>query len=302
MTLITGGTGFIGSELCKKLAEQGEEFVLLSRHPEKAKRIIPQAKRVFSWEPLSNEPSLAAFQGVSCVVNLAGETVGQRWNETVKQRIYESRILGTRNLLSAMKKVNPKPSVLINASAIGYYGDGGEKEITEDSPCGSHFLAKLCADWEAEAKKAEEFGIRVVLLRIGIVLGLGGGALAQMLFPFKLGLGGPIGNGKQWFSWIHMEDVVGLILHAIKNSALHGAVNACAPEPVRNKEFSSALGKVLHRPAFLPVPSFALKLLFGEFASCGLLASQKVLPKKALDFGYSFQFPTLVPALDQIFH
>jgi hypothetical protein len=239
-----------------------------------------------------------ALEGIDAVVHFAGETVAGRWNASKKRMIRESRILGTRHLVEGIAKVKTKPRVLISASAIGYYGDRGEERLTEDSSLGSDFLANVCRDWEAEAHKAEDIGLRVVRLRNGIVLGSGGGALQAMLTPFKLGVGGPMSSGHQWWSWVHRDDVVGLIMHTLQTD-LHGAVNATAPNPVRQNVFARTLGKILKRPALAPIPAFALKMLLGEF-STELLSSKHVLPKRALDAKYPFQFPKLERALDEI--
>jgi len=229
-----------------------------------------------------------------------GESVGQRWNREIKQRVRKSRVRGTQFLIDGLMESGVKPEVIISASAIGYYGNRGDETLNEDSGPGDDYLAETGVAWEEEACRAESLGVRVVLLRTGVVLGPGGGALSKMLFPFKMGVGGPIGNGRQWFSWIHLDDVTGLILYALDHESVKGPMNTVSPAPVTNKEFARALGKSLKRPAFLPAPAFAMKLMFGEFATLGLLASQRVLPKKAEEYGYKFQYPELGPALDEI--
>lgn len=296
VVLVSGATGFIGKALCATLRAQGQTFTALSRRPEKAKAVLPGVKEAWKWRPKMELPPLPAIEGAGAVVHLAGESVAGRWNKEKKRKIRETRVIGTRHLVEAFSEAKKKPSVFVCASAVGYYGDRGEEELTEDSAPGSDFLAEVCKEWEAEAKKAEPLGIRVVSLRTGIVLGLGGGALQQMLLPFKLGMGGPLGSGKQWMPWVHLDDVIGIILHAIQHANVSGPVNATAPQPVRNREFTKTLAQVLRRPAFLPAPALGLKIILGEFAQV-LLASQRVLPKQAQQVGYTFRYSSLEPAL-----
>lgn len=305
--LITGATGFIGKKLCESLAARGDEVVALSRDANRVKQALPMIASAFAWNPLTEPAPREAFAGVDAVVHLLGESVGQKWNPEVKRRIRDSRVLGTRNLVKTMESVkaparagNDRPTVLVSGSAIGFYGDRGDEELTETSAPGNGFLVGTCKEWEAETLRASEAGVRVVLLRTGVVLEKDGGALKQMLLPFKLGLGGPTGNGRQWFAWIHRDDLVGLILHAIDRASVSGPLNGTAPNPVTNKEFAKVLGKVLRRPAFMPTPPFALRLMFGEFVDAELLASKRVLPQRALETGYQFKFPTLEPALRAI--
>ena len=297
--LVTGATGFIGSRLCEALAADGHEPVGLSRNPQSAQQRIPALSNAHAWSPMDGPPPLEAFGGVEAVVHLAGESVSGRWTAEKKRAIRESRVQGTRHLVDALEQLDEKPDVLVSASAVGVYGDRGEDELTEDAEPGSDFLAQVGIDWEGEARRAESFGVRVVHPRIGIVLGPNGGALQAMLTPFKLGVGGPLGSGRQWWAWVHRDDVVGIIRHAIQNDELQGPVNATAPNPVRQREFARALGRVLRRPAFMPAPAFALKLLLGEFAQ-ELLGSQRVLPERAQGSGYRFQYPELEPALRAI--
>lgn len=296
IVLVSGATGFIGKALCASLKAQGQTFTAFSRRPEKAKAALPGVKEAYKWRPMLELPPLPAIEGAGAVVHLAGESVAGRWNTLKKRKIKESRLIGTRHLVEALGEAKKRPSVFICASAVGYYGDRGEEELTEDSGPGNDFLAQVCQEWEAEAKRAEALGIRVVSVRTGIVLGLGGGALQQMLLPFKLGLGGPLGNGKQWMPWVHIDDVVGIFLHAIQNENVKGPMNATAPQPVRNREFTKTLAQVLRRPAFLPAPAIGLRLILGEFAQV-LLSSQRVLPKRAQASGYTFRHPSLEPAL-----
>ena len=297
--LVTGATGFIGRALCSALKERGQVFTALGRRPERAKAALPGVKDVWRWRPKMEPAPLTALQGAGAVVHLAGESVAGRWNAHKKRAIRDSRVSGTRHLVEAIGEAKSNPGVLICASAVGYYGNRGEEELTEEAAAGKDFLAEVCQAWETEARRAEEFGVRVVMLRSGIVLGLGGGALTQMLLPFKLGLGGPLGNGNQWMPWVHVEDVVGVILHAIEHASVSGPINVAAPTPVRNREFTKTLAQVLHRPAFLPAPAFGLKILLGEFADV-LLASQRVLPKRIQELGYSFRYPALEGALRAI--
>jgi uncharacterized protein (TIGR01777 family) len=297
--LITGATGFVGRRLCEMLHQAGHTVRALSRDSVAAKQRVPHLKEVFPWNPLQELPPLQAFEGCDAVVNLAGESIAGRWTAPKKQLIRDSRVLGTKNLVNALAQLSSRPKVLISASAIGYYGDRGEETLTEDAAPGSDFLAQVCRDWENEALKAESLGMRVVRLRIGLVLGRGGGTLQALLPLFRVGLGGPLGSGRQWWSWIHRDDLCRLIVQILANESISGPVNATAPQPVRQKEFAQVLGRVLRRPAFLPTPAFALKIALGEFAD-GILASQRALPRRAQEMGYRFQFEELEGALREI--
>jgi hypothetical protein len=297
--LVTGATGFIGKALCTALKERGQVFTALSRRPERAKTMVPGVKEAWRWRPRLEPAPLAAIPAGGAVVHLAGESVAGRWNKEKKRVIRDSRVIGTRNLVGAIGEAKSKPGVLVCASAVGYYGNRGDEELTEEAGPGSDFLAEVCQAWEAEARRAEEHGVRVVMLRNGIVLGRGGGALQQMLLPFKLGLGGPVGSGQQWMSWVHIDDVIGIILHAIQQAPVRGPVNVTAPTPVRNREFTETLAHLLRRPAILPAPAIGLKILLGEFADV-LLASQRVLPKRIQGAGYGFRYSNLEPALGAI--
>jgi uncharacterized protein (TIGR01777 family) len=251
-----------------------------------------------AWDSQAGPPSAEALRGVDVVVNLAGEPVSKgRWSAEKKRRIRDSRVIGTRNLVTGLAGLEQKPRVLISASAVGYYGDCGDEELDESSPAGEDFLAQVCADWETEAKAAAELGIRVVCVRIGIVLAPDGGALAQMLTPFKLGVGGRLGSGKQWMPWIHIDDLVGIVLHAIGTEQLHGPVNAVSPNPVTNSEFTRTMGRVLHRPTFIPMPKTALRIAMGRMSEI-LTASQRALPRVAEGSGYVFDYPNLEGALE----
>jgi uncharacterized protein (TIGR01777 family) len=297
--LITGATGFVGRRLCEMLHQAGHTVRALSRDSVAAKQRVPLLKEVFPWNPLQELPPLQAFEGCDAVINLAGESIAGRWTAPKKQLIRDSRVLGTKNLVNALAQLSSRPKVLISASAIGYYGDRGEETLTEDAAPGSDFLAQVCRDWENEALKAESLGMRVVRLRIGLVLGRGGGTLQALLPLFRVGLGGPLGSGRQWWSWIHRDDLCRLIVQILANESISGPVNATAPQPVRQKEFAQVLGRVLRRPAFLPTPAFALKIALGEFAD-GILASQRALPRRAQEMGYRFQFEELEGALREI--
>ena len=270
---ITGASGFIGRALSERLRASGHGVSAIS---------------------LRTQPPPEVFAGCHAVVNLAGEPVAQRWTVAARERISNSRIQGTRSLVAALRK-HP-PEVLVSASAIGYYGSRGDDFLTEDSPPSSDFLGQLAVVWEQEAHVAEQFGVRVVTPRIGVVLGHGGGALAQMLLPFRLGVGGRLGTGKQWMSWIALNDLVSLIEFAITNTVLSGPVNAVAPNPVTNAVFTRELAAALHRPAIFPVPAFALKILFGEMSQI-LLGGQRVIPQVALRAGFQFRFAKLGEAL-----
>ena len=294
--LVSGGTGFIGSRVCTALHERGDTVHVLSRNPTRAETKLKSARAVYGWNPETEKLPSEATSDVKAVVHLAGETIAGRWNAEKKRRIRDSRILSTRNLVESLAGLPTKPDVLVCASAIGYYGDSGDEHFTEVSPAGTDFLAKVCQEWEAEAQKADAFGIRVVMVRIGLVLGLGGGLLTQVLPPFKMGIGGILGSGRQWMSWIHVNDVVGIVIHALENAEIRGPLNATAPVPVRNVEFTKTLGSVLRRPTLFPVPTFGLRLLMGEFADFVVL-SQNVLPEKTEVSGYDFHHRTLESAL-----
>jgi uncharacterized protein (TIGR01777 family) len=295
--LVTGATGFVGPRLLRLL----DKPIVLSRNPQRAQAAIGSlAERIIRWDPLQGPPPPEAFAGVDTVFHLAGESVAEgRWTVAQKQKIKDSRVIGTRHLVQGIGQAQQPPKVLVSASAVGYYGNRGEEELTEAAPPARDFLAEVCIDWEREALLAEQFGVRVVTARTGIVLGAGGGALGKMLLPFQLGAGGPLGNGKQWMPWIHVADLVRLYAHGAEMAGISGAMNAVAPHPVRNSEFTRALGRQLHRPAFIPAPYFGLRLAFGEFAQV-LFASQRVVPQVALDTGFVFQYPTIAEALQNI--
>ena len=294
--VITGATGFIGAALCDRLLAQGHALTLLTRSSPRG--INSGMKRWLHWTPGILRDWDAALDGADGVINLAGEPIAEKkWSHTQRRRIEKSRIDATHSIVQACAKASRKPKFLINASAVGYYGPRGDEIVTEESPPGSDFLGSLCRQWEEEACKAEELGMRVVRLRIGIVLGPGGGALTNMAEPFKFFMGGWLGSGKQWMSWIQREDLLRLITLLIENPEASGAVNATAPNPAQNQEFSRTLGAVLHRPVWAPVPGFALKLALGEMAQM-LLTGQRVVPTAAEKLGFEFKFPHLREALE----
>ncbi|HBR57471.1 MAG TPA: TIGR01777 family protein [Blastocatellia bacterium] len=294
--LITGASGLIGKAIAATLREKGNELILASRsEPAAAEDIRWDAHTGFSVEDLQR------LEGLDVVIHLAGESVsGLRWTEDKKKAIRDSRVDGTRTMIETFAKLKTKPRMFITASAIGFYGDRGDEELTETSAAGDNFLSDVCREWEAESRRAEDLGIRTVLLRTGIVLSKNGGALAAMLLPFKLGVGGVVGSGEQWMSWIALDDMVGIIEFAIENENLRGAVNVTSPNPVKNAEFTGTLGEVLYRPTILPLPGFAVNLVFGEMGDALLLASSKVFPKRLLDAGFQFQYPDLKPALTHV--
>jgi uncharacterized protein len=290
--LVTGATGLVGRELVRRL----EQAVVLTRKVGASGQFGSGVKE-WAWQPEAAVAPAGAFDGVDTVFHLAGEPVAEgRWTADKKRRIRDSRVLGTRNLVAALTTLPALPRVLVCASAVGFYGDRGDAELREASGKGSGFLANVCESWEAEARAAERVGIRVVMARLGIVLAERGGALARMLPPFRLGVGGKLGGGRQWMPWVHLDDVVGLLLHAAGDDRLRGPMNVVSPEPVTNAEFTRELGHVLGRPALLPVPRLALRVAFGELSQA-LLSSQRVLPALALETNYSFAYPRLRPAL-----
>ncbi|MEP7366896.1 MAG: TIGR01777 family oxidoreductase [Acidobacteriota bacterium] len=290
---LTGASGFIGNRLVSQLDARGHQLHLLGRAPKKG---MLAAARFSIWDAATSEPPLESLEGADAVVHLAGEPVAQRWTADVKRRIRSSRIDSTNLLVSALAKVEQRPRVLVCASAIGYYGDRGDEKLTESSKPGSGFLPEVCVQWEQAAAGARELGMRVISMRTGIVLHPDGGALEQMLPPFRWGVGGKIASGEQWMSWIHLDDMIRLLVHAIETPALDAPLNAAAPNPVRNSEFTHLLGRTLRRPAMIPVPEFAVRLMFGEMASV-VTSSQRVLPEAALKSGFVFEHDTLGPAL-----
>jgi uncharacterized protein (TIGR01777 family) len=290
---VSGITGLIATALRESLAADGHEVLALTRLA-----TLPPLKAV-TWDVDRGRFDASALEGIDAVVHLAGEPIAQRWNEARKKVIRESRVQSTRLLVEGLKSLKTRPKVFVCASAIGFYGDRGDEELVESSPPGEGFLPETCQAWERAAMEAMGLGIRTAVLRTGIVLSTRGGALKKMLLPFRLGAGGPLGSGDQWMSWIHIDDHVGAVRFLLDEDDLMGAVNATAPNPVRNRDFGTALGRALRRPAFMPTPAFALKLAFGDMASL-LLEGQRVLPKKLLETGYRFRFPELGPALEDL--
>lgn len=300
---IAGATGFVGSRLVERLHSEGHSVLVLARDSERARRVFPASAypnlEIVAYTPAESGDWQNSIAGCDGVVNLAGVPIAEeRWTAARQQAILDSRKLTTAKLAEAIANANPKPLVLVSASAIGYYGTSETAEFDETSPAGDDFLAAVCKDWEAAAQPVKNAGTRLAILRLGIVLGKGG-ALAKMLPPFKLFAGGPIGTGKQWFSWIHRDDVVNLILYALQNPQIEGVLNATAPNPVRMNELCQTLGAVLQRPSWLPVPGFALELLLGDGAKV-VLEGQKVLPKRTLASGFQYQYPNLKSALEEI--
>lgn len=290
--LVTGGTGFIGAPLCRTLIQQGHEVTALTRQPDR--HLDRPGLRFLSWH---TDEWRRAVEEVHGVINLAGEPlVAKRWSARQKWLLSESRIETTRRLVEAMAAAARRPSVFVSASAVGYYGPHGDDALDERAGPGQGFLAELCQAWESQAQRAEPLGVRVVRLRIGVVLGAGGGALAKMVPPFRLGVGGPLGSGRQWVSWIHREDVTRLVVWILSHAEASGVVNATAPEPVTMRTLCRELGRLLHRPSWAPLPGVILKVLLGEMADV-LLTGQRVLPRAALHAGYTFRYPQLPQAL-----
>lgn len=287
--VVTGGTGFLGRALVDALAGRGAEAVVVTRDPSRAG--FPPGARGIGWDGLAT-----AVDGADAVVNLAGETIAQRWTTAAKSRIVGSRAQAAERVGAALRASKSPPAVLVNASAVGFYGSRGDEELTEESPSGSGFLAETTLAWERAAREAVPDDVRLVLLRTGVVLDAAEGALARMLLPFRLGLGGPLGSGRQWMPWIHRDDLVALLLAALDDARYEGPVNGTAPGPVPMRVFAAALGRVLRRPAFAPAPAFAIRAAMGEMAAL-VLDGQRALPAKALALGFRFRFPDLEQAL-----
>ena len=292
--LITGASGLIGKALQRSFAEKGYEMLLAGRgEAKKADQIQWSVEEGFRDEDLER------LEGLDAVIHLAGENIaGLRWTDEKKKAIRDSRVIGTRNVVNSLARLKQKPAVFISGSAMGFYGDRGDEIVNEASGAGDTFLSDVSKEWEAESRRAEDLGIRTVLLRTSIVLSKDGGALATMMTPFKFGVGGVIGSGKQWMSWISLDDVVEIINLALVNERLRGAVNVASPNPVTNEEFTKTLGEVLYRPTILPLPEFAVNLVFGEMGDALLIHSTRVEPKRLNELGYSFKFPELRSALE----
>ena len=292
--LITGASGLIGNALRPTLEAKGPELILASRSE-------PKDGRHLQWNPDTGfaDSDLARLESLDAVIHLAGENVsGLRWTDEKKKAIRDSRVFGTRSMIETFDKLTAKPRAFISGSAIGFYGDRGDEVMSESSSAGKTYLSEVCKEWEAESRRAEDMGIRTVLLRTGIVLSKDGGALATMMTPFKLGVGGVVGSGKQWMSWISLDDAVGIINFVMENEGVRGAVNVVAPNPATNEEFTKTLGSVLYRPTFLPLPEFAVHMVFGEMGDALLLDSTRVVPKRLQDNGYEFRFTSLKAALE----
>lgn len=294
--LVTGASGLIGSALCDALLARGDEVVGLTRDPERARPKNPTV-RWHPWRATTERPPPEALEGVDGVVNLIGENLNQRLTDEAKVQIRESRLAGSRSLLQGIEASQTKPSVFIGQSAIGYYGDRGAQILDEDSPPGEGFMAEIPADWEEAQRRAEGVVPRVVILRSGLVLTKQGGLLKQLLLPFRLGVGGPIAGGEQYMSWISMDDEVGLLLWALDDDRVSGTINATAPNPVTNREFSKALGRALHRPAVMPVPKLAVSALRGGELADAVAGGARVVPRRALDLGYEFRHARVDEAL-----
>jgi uncharacterized protein (TIGR01777 family) len=290
--LITGASGLIGKALQKSFNEKGYEMLLAGRGE-------PKAANEIQWTAGEGFAEPERLEGIDAVIHLAGESISAlRWTDDKKKAIRDSRVDGTHSVVEAIAGLKQKPKVFISASAIGYYGDRGDEQLTETSRPGDTFLSDVSKEWEIESRRAEDSGVRTVLLRNGIVLSKDGGALAAMLTPFKFGVGGVIGNGQQWMSWISLDDVVGIVNYALQNEHLRGAINVVSPNPVTNEEFTKTMGDVLYRPTFLPLPEFAVNFVFGEMGDALLLDSTRVIPKRLEEAGFEFKFPELRPALE----
>jgi uncharacterized protein (TIGR01777 family) len=296
--LVTGGTGFIGTRLCSRLVQEGHTLSIITR-AKKVREEVSPGLSFLHGDTAQKGPWQEVVKNHDAVVNLAGASIFSKWTAKQKKLIQESRIQTTRNIVEGMEVSLQKPVTIISASAIGYYGFHGDEELDEESPRGDDFLATVCRDWEAEALKAGEKGARVILTRFGIVLGEEGGTLSQMVPLYKYYIGGSIGSGKQWFSWIHIQDLVEAIVVLMSQPEVSGPLNLCSPNPVRNKDLAKALGKALHRPSFFPAPAFMVRLILGEFGTL-ILKGQRVLPRRLLDNGFVFQYPDLGKALQSL--
>jgi uncharacterized protein (TIGR01777 family) len=293
---VVGATGFVGKALVAALTERGDVVVAFSRDPARARKTLARVADARSLEAITAE----GVADLDAVVNLAGESIGaKRWDAEYKAAILESRVRTTRRVVDAIGAAGRRPQVLINASAVGFYGPRGDEEVTEATPSGDDFLSGVCREWEREAERVSSFGAREVRMRLGVVLGDGGGSLEKMLLPFKMFVGGPVGDGRQWFSWVHLADVVGAIVWALDHPTLHGAVNVTAPEPVRFRDFAEALGRRLRRPSWLPVPAFALRLAMGQMAEV-VVTGQRAVPAALIADGYSFKYSRIDDALTTV--
>lgn len=293
---VTGATGAIGGGLTAALVARGDDVTALTRSPERAARRLPAGVRAVAWDPLAGPAPANALAGRDAVVNLAGEKVAQRWSSDARQRIRASRELGTRHLVAGLRAAEPRPRALVSGSASGYYGARGDEPVDETAAPGDDFLAAVCIAWEHEARAAEELGLRVAIVRTGVVLDAGSGALATMLTPFRLGIGGPVAGGRQYMPWIHRDDEIGLLLAALDADGFSGPVNGSAPEPATNRDLSRALGRALRRPAIAPIPAAAIRLLYGEMAEI-VVGGVRMIPGRAAELGYTFRHRDLDEAL-----
>ncbi len=301
---VTGGTGLVGRRLIKLLVGRGDEVVLLTRRPSVAQEMFGNSCKAVSGDPMQLGEWMKAVDDCDAVINLAGENIfARRWNAAFKQMLFDSRVLTTRHVVQALaaqpRRPDGSPKILVNASAIGFYGYHADEQLSEDSPPGDDFMANICIAWEKEARAIEATGVRCGLVRIGIVLDKEGGALKELMLPFKLGAGGPVASGRQYMSWIHHEDMTGILLFALDNASVVGPLNGTAPNPVPNKAFGKALGAALHRPAFVWTPALMLRMGLGGVAEI-ISQGQRVIPKKAMTLGYPFKFPTVEVALTNI--
>jgi uncharacterized protein (TIGR01777 family) len=292
---LTGATGLIGAGIVRALQARGDSVTVLSRDPDRARATLPGVE-AHAWRPLDESAPAAALRGRDAVVHLAGESVAQRWTDASRRAIHDSREIGTRNLVAGLAAAEPRPRVLVSASGVNYYGLRGDEPLTEDAAPGDDFRARVCIAWEREASAARDLGLRVAMLRTAVVLDKDGGALSKMLPFFRLGIGGPVAGGRQYLPWIHAEDIAGLYVAVLDDDSWDGPTNACAPEPATNRDFSRALGRALHRPAFAPVPGFAVRLLYGDMAEI-VTEGQRAVPMRALEHGYAFRHTDLENAL-----
>jgi uncharacterized protein len=293
---LTGATGLIGTRLVAALARRGDEVTVLSRSPERARDRLGSGIEALAWDPLGEPAPAAALTGRDGVIHLAGEPVAQRWSAAAKERIRMSREVGTANLVAGLRSADPRPRALVSASAVGYYGAHGDEEVPESTPPGDDFLAEVCVAWERAAQAASELGMRVAVVRNGIVLDPAGGALAKMLPPFRAGVGGPVAGGRQWMPWIHVDDLVGLYVTALDRDDWNGPLNGSAAQPVTNRDLSKALGRALHRPAVMPVPRLAMRALYGEMEQI-VTTGQRAVPQRPLALGYAYAHADLDEAL-----
>jgi uncharacterized protein len=293
--VVTGATGLIGTRIVRALQARGDEVTVLSRDALRAREALGDVD-AHAWTPVDGPAPAAALSGRDGVIHLAGEPVAQRWTDATRRRIHETRELGTRNLVEGVRGADPRPRVLVSASGVDYYGPGGDEPLTEDSPPADDFLARVCVAWEREAQAATELGLRVVNVRTAVVLDASGGALGKMLPFFRLGIGGPVAGGRQYMPWIHADDIVGIYLAALDDESWTGPVNAAAPDPPTNRDFSRALGRALHRPAIAPIPALAVRVLYGDMAAI-VTDGQRTVPTRALEHGYAFRHTDLEAAL-----